>query len=123
WSSGASGAALSASAFEVSMPGIGGAILTLALVVFAFTTILGWSYYGEKCWEFLLGTKSTLPYRTIWVVLIPFGAVSLTGVAWQLAVTLNVLVSVLILGSLIRLGALVVKLTREYFRAQGTRYA
>ena len=51
WSSGESGAALSAAAFEQAMPGIGGAILTLALVVFAFTTILGWSYFGERCWS------------------------------------------------------------------------
>ncbi|MCZ4328525.1 sodium:alanine symporter family protein [Castellaniella denitrificans] len=118
WSSGASGAALSASAFEVSMPGIGGAILTLALVVFAFTTILGWSYYGEKCWEFLLGTKSTLPYRIIWVVVIPFGAVSQLDFAWLLADTLNGLMALPNLVSLILLSPLVLKLTREYFQDQ-----
>ena len=47
------------------MPGIGGVILTIALVVFAFTTILGWSYFGEKCWEFLVGTKAIWPFRVI----------------------------------------------------------
>ncbi|MGA0582801.1 MAG: alanine:cation symporter family protein, partial [Castellaniella sp.] len=118
WSSGASGAALSASAFEVSMPGIGGIILTLSLVVFAFTTILGWSYYGEKCWEFLLGTKSTLPYRIIWVVVIPFGAVSQLDFAWLLADTLNGLMALPNLVSLILLSPLVLKLTREYFQSQ-----
>src|SRR5690606_23564806 len=121
WSSGASGAALSASAFEVSMPGIGGAILTLSLVVFAFTTILGWSYYGEKCWEFLLGTKSTLPYRIVWVLVIPSGAISQLDFAWLLADTLNGLMALPNLISLILLSPLVVKLTREYFQAQGNR--
>ncbi|MFV0284635.1 MAG: alanine/glycine:cation symporter family protein [Castellaniella sp.] len=116
WSSGASGAALSASAFEVSMPGFGGAVLSISLVVFAFTTILGWSYYGEKCWEFLLGTKSTLPYRIVWVVVIPFGAISQLDFAWLLADTLNGLMALPNLISLILLSPLVVKLTRDYFK-------
>jgi AGCS family alanine or glycine:cation symporter len=120
WSSGASGAALSASAFEASMPGIGGIILTIALVIFAFTTILGWSYYGEKCWEFLLGTKSTLPYRILWVVVIPFGAISQLDFAWLLADTLNGLMALPNLISLLLLSPLILRLTREYFREQQT---
>ena len=71
WTSGVSGAALTASAFEAAMPGFGGALLSAALVVFAFTTILGWSYYGEKCWEFLVGTRAILPFRIVWVLAIP----------------------------------------------------
>ncbi|HBM08666.1 MAG TPA: sodium:alanine symporter family protein, partial [Pseudomonas sp.] len=63
WTGGESGAALSAAAFESAMPGVGAALLTIALVVFAFTTILGWSYFGEKCWEFLVGTKAIWPFR------------------------------------------------------------
>lgn len=116
WTSGASGAALSAAAFEVSMPGIGGIILTVALVIFAFTTILGWSYYGEKCWEFLLGSKSTLPYRIVWVVAIPFGAITQLDFAWLLADTLNGLMALPNLASLILLSPVIVKLTRDYFK-------
>ncbi|MBE1104301.1 sodium:alanine symporter family protein, partial [Escherichia coli] len=48
-------------AFEAAMPGVGHYILSLALVVFAYTTILGWSYYGERCWEYLAGTRAILP--------------------------------------------------------------
>jgi AGCS family alanine or glycine:cation symporter len=120
WSSGESGAALSASAFEASMPGIGGIILTIALVIFAFTTILGWSYYGEKCWEFLLGAKSTLPYRIVWVVAIPFGAISQLDFAWLLADTLNGLMALPNLASLILLSPVILRLTREYFRDRAT---
>ena len=65
WTSGASGAALSAAAFESAMPGVGGYILTIALVIFAYTTILGWSYYGERCWQYLVGDWSILPYSVV----------------------------------------------------------
>ena len=115
WSSGESGAALSAAAFEQAMPGIGGAILTLALVIFAFTTILGWSYFGERCWEFLVGTKAILPFRIVWVLAVPFGAVAQLEFAWLLADTLNGLMAIPNLISLLLLSPVVVKLTKEYF--------
>lgn len=115
WTGGESGAALSAAAFESAMPGVGGALLTIALVVFAFTTILGWSYYGEKCWEFLVGTKAILPFRIIWVVAVPFGAIAQLDFAWLLADTLNGLMALPNLVALLLLSPVVVKLTREYF--------
>jgi AGCS family alanine or glycine:cation symporter len=115
WTSGVSGAALSAAAFESAMPGVGGAILTIALVVFAFTTILGWSYFGEKCWEYLVGTKAVLPFRLIWVVAVPFGAIAQLDFAWLLADTLNGLMAIPNLISLLLLSPVVVALTREYF--------
>ncbi|CBL46463.1 Sodium/alanine symporter family protein [gamma proteobacterium HdN1] len=115
WTSGQSGAALSASAFESALPGIGSAILCVALVIFAFTTILGWSYYGEKCWEYLLGTRSILPFRVIWVIAVPFGAITQLDFAWLLADTLNGLMAIPNLISLLLLSPVVVKLTREYF--------
>ncbi|WP_462383520.1 alanine/glycine:cation symporter family protein [Pseudomonas sp. Marseille-QA0892] len=115
WTSGESGAALSAAAFETAMPGIGGPILSVALVVFAFTTILGWSYYGERCWEFLVGTKSIMPFRIIWVLAIPFGAIAQLDFAWLLADTLNGLMAIPNLIALLMLSPVVVKLTKEYF--------
>ena len=120
WSSGESGAALSAAAFEQAMPGIGGALLTIALVVFAFTTILGWSYFGEKCWEFLVGTKAIWPFRVIWVLAVPFGAVAQLEFAWLLADTLNGLMAIPNLISLLLLSPVVVKLTKEYFARSRT---
>ncbi|CEG51637.1 MULTISPECIES: alanine/glycine:cation symporter family protein [Stutzerimonas] len=115
WTSGESGAALSAAAFESAMPGIGGIILTIALVVFAFTTILGWSYFGEKCWEFLVGTRAIWPFRVIWVLAVPFGAIAQLDFAWLLADTLNGLMAIPNLVSLLLLSPVVVKLTKEYF--------
>jgi len=115
WTGGESGAALSAAAFESAMPGIGGALLTIALVVFAFTTILGWSYFGEKCWEFMVGTKAIWPFRIVWVLAVPFGAIAQLDFAWLLADTLNGLMAIPNLISLILLSPVVVKLTKEYF--------
>lgn len=115
WTSGQSGAALSAAAFESALPGYGAIVLSLALVIFAYTTILGWSYYGERCWEFLVGTKAILPFRILWVVAIPFGAVAQLDFAWLLADTLNGLMALPNLLSLLLLSPVVVKLTREHF--------
>ncbi|HEY6611849.1 MAG TPA: sodium:alanine symporter family protein [Pseudomonas sp.] len=115
WTSGESGAALSATAFEMAMPGIGGALLCITLVVFAFTTILGWSYYGEKCWEYMAGTKAILPYRLLWVLAVPFGAVAQLDFAWLLSDTLNGLMAIPNLIALLLLSPVVIKLTRNYF--------
>ncbi|TWI52345.1 AGCS family alanine or glycine:cation symporter [Pseudomonas duriflava] len=115
WTSGQSGAALSAAAFESAMPGVGGVILTVALVVFAFTTILGWSYYCERCWEFLAGAKTILPFRIVFVAAVPFGAIAHLDFAWLLADTLNGLMAIPNLISLLLLSPVVVKLTRDYF--------
>ena len=115
WTSGASGAALSAAAFESAMPGVGGYILTIALVVFAFTTILGWSYFGEKCWEYMVGTKSILPFRILWVVAVPFGAIAQLDFAWLVADTLNGLMAIPNLLSLLLLSPIVAKLTKDHF--------
>lgn len=120
WTSGESGAALSAAAFESAMPGFGGAILSLALVIFAFTTILGWSYFGERCWEFMVGTKAILPFRIVWVLAVPFGAVAQLDFAWLLADTLNGLMAIPNLLSLLLLSPVVVKLTRDHFAQQSS---
>jgi len=123
WTSGASGSALSAAAFASAMPGVGGALLTIALVVFAFTTILGWSYFGEKCWEFLVGTKAIWPFRVIWVLAVPFGAIAQLDFAWLLADTLNGLMAIPNLISLLMLSPVVVKLTNAYFAERKTQEA
>jgi alanine or glycine:cation symporter, AGCS family len=115
WTSGVSGAALSAAAFESAMPGFGGALLSIALVVFAFTTVLGWSFYGEKCWEFMFGTKAILPFRIIWVLAVPFGAIAQLDFAWLLADTLNGLMAIPNLLALLLLSPVVLTLSKEHF--------
>ncbi|MCM2321235.1 MAG: alanine:cation symporter family protein, partial [Pseudomonas sp.] len=87
----------------------------LALVVFCYTTILGWSYYGERCWEYLVGTRAILPFRVLWVLAIPFGAVAQLDFAWLLSDTLNGLMAIPNLIALVLLSPVVVRLTREYF--------
>ncbi len=71
WTSGETGAALSAAAFGSGLPGFGGFIVTFGLIVFAFTTILGWSYYGERCAEYLFGVRVIWPYRVLWIAALP----------------------------------------------------
>lgn len=115
WTSGDTGAVLTASAFEAAMPGVGKYLLAIALAIFAFTTILGWGYYAEKCWEFLLGTASEKPFRIVWTVMVFFGAVLSLDFAWLVADTLNALMAIPNLISLLLLTPVIVKLTHEYF--------
>ena len=115
WTSGATGAVLSAQAFEAAMPGVGKYLLAVSLTLFAFTTILGWGYYSEKCWEFLVGTLIEKPFRILWTVSVYFGAVLSLDFAWLVADTLNALMAIPNLISLLLLSPLIVRLTREYF--------
>lgn len=115
WSSGLSGAALSSSAFATAFPGIGAAFLAIALAVFAYTTILGWAYYGEKCWEYLLGTAVEKPYRIVWTLFVLLGAVAQLDFVWLVADTLNAFMALPNLVSLLLLSPVVAKLTQAYF--------
>ncbi len=116
WSSGANGAALSSAAFEAAMPGVGNYVIAISLAIFAFTTILGWSYYSERCWEFLLGIRAIMPFRVIYTLSIPIGAVVNLNLVWLLADVLNALMAFPNLLSLILLSPVVFALTREHFK-------
>lgn len=115
WNSGATGAVLSTQSFEAALPGIGKYLLALSLAVFAFTTILGWAYYGEKCWTYLVGPVCEKPFRILWTVAAYFGAVATLDFAWLVADTLNALMAIPNLISLLLLSPVIVQLTREYF--------
>ena len=112
WSSGVSGASLTAAAFAAELP-YGDVMVSLGLCVFAFTTILGWSYYGERCVVFLLGTWALIPFRLLWVLAIPLGAMAQLNFIWLLADTLNALMAIPNLIALLLLSPVVFKLTRE----------
>jgi len=114
WSSGETGAALSTLAFNNAMPGVGGYIVVFGLVVFAFTTILGWSYYGERCAEFLFGVKVIWPYRVLWLCAIPVGAMGKLGVIWLLADVMNGMMAIPNLLALGLLSPVVFKMTKTY---------
>ena len=92
---------------------------TGSLALFAFTTILGWSFYGEKCVEFFLGVKSLVPFRLLWCVAVPLGAIAHLDFIWLLADTLNALMAIPNLIALALLSPVVFKLTREFFASGG----
>lgn len=119
WTGGETGASLTSAAFEATIPGVGSHIVTIALAIFAFTTMLGWSFYGEKCVEYLLGVKSITPFRVLWCLAAPLGATADLGFIWLLADTLNALMAVPNLIALILLSPVVFKLTREFFASNG----
>lgn len=115
WTSGLTGAALSSAAFEHSLPGFGAYIVAIGLVLFAFTTILGWSVYSERCAEYLFGERIITPFRVVWVLMIPLGALAKLDFIWLVADTLNALMALPNLVALILLSPVVFRLTREYF--------
>ena len=115
WSEGETGASLSSAAFESSLPGIGSYIVTIGLSVFAFTTILGWSFYSEKCVEYLFGEKAITPFRFLWIIAVPVGATANLDFMWLVADTLNALMAIPNLIALILLSPVVFKLTKEHF--------
>ncbi|QLE87056.1 MULTISPECIES: alanine/glycine:cation symporter family protein [Shewanella] len=114
WTSGENGAALTSFAFSHALP-IGNYVVAIALAVFAFTTILGWSVYSEKCVQYLLGVKAVKPFRVIWILVVPLGAVSSLDFIWLLADTLNAMMAIPNLIALALLSPVVFGLTREYF--------
>jgi AGCS family alanine or glycine:cation symporter len=116
WTSGETGAALTQLAFQSAMPGVGDEVVAVSLAVFAVTTIFGWSYYGERCWQFLAGASTITPYRVLWTIAVFFGAVTHLDLAWTIADTLNALMAVPNLVALLALSPVVVRLTREQLR-------
>ncbi len=106
---GATGAELAAAAFSEALPAAGGIIVTLGIVLFAYTTMLTWSFYGEKSFEYLAGRRAILPYRLAFLVLIPVGAVGGLREIWALADTLNGFMALPNLIALAALGGIVAK--------------
>jgi AGCS family alanine or glycine:cation symporter len=111
---GISGASLTSMAFGNAFPG-GEIIVTLGLCLFAFTTMIGWSFYGERCVVFLVGTRGILPFRLLWVVAIPVGTVVELDMVWLIADTLNAFMAIPNLIALLLLAPLVFKVSKEYF--------
>lgn len=111
---GVAGATMTQHAFGASLF-MGEDFISLAIALFAFTTLLGWSYYGERCAEYLFGERCVFAFRVLWVIAVPIGAVMQLGVVWTLADTLNGMMALPNLIALILLAPVVVKLTRSYF--------
>ena len=117
WQTGLDGPLLTQRAFATGLPGQwGGIVVTVSLVLFAFSTILGWSYYGEKSLEYLLGTGAVLPYRVAFVMAAFLGSLGTVEVVWLLSDVLNGLMAIPNLIGLLLLSGLIVRETRAYFR-------
>ena len=120
WQSGESGAVLTTLAFNTALPG-GGLIVTVGLMLFAYSTILGWEYYGERCLEYLAGTKPILAFRIIWVIFVVIGAIGGLEFIWSLADTLNGLMAIPNLVGVLFLSGTVFKLTKEFFAKEKSK--
>ena len=114
WCGDLNGAAMTESAFTMAFPGFGSLLLLVGLVLFAFTTILGWNYYGERCVEYLLGVKAILPYRIIFILLIACGPFLKLEEIWVLADIVNGLMAIPNLIALVALSGIVVAETKAY---------
>ncbi len=114
--SGVSGASLTSMAFAGGMPG-GQYVVSLGLCLFAFTTMIGWSFYGERCAVFLFGVRASLPFRLLWVAVIPVGTLIELEMVWLIADTLNAFMAIPNLIALLLLGPLVFRISRDYFNA------
>ncbi|MGW8193147.1 MAG: alanine/glycine:cation symporter family protein [Desulforhopalus sp.] len=114
WSNGETGAELTTIAFSAGMPG-GAHVVTIGIILFAYSTILGWCYYGEKSIEYLFGIKAVLPYRIVFVCFVGIGAVAKLSLVWNISDTLNGLMAIPNLIGLLLLTPVIVSETKKYF--------
>jgi AGCS family alanine or glycine:cation symporter len=119
WTSGETGAELTSLAFETALPGVGSTITSLALAVFAFTTLVGWSYYSERAWQYLLGVKVIVPFRVVWSLAPIVGATLKLSFIWLLADVLNAMMAIPNLIALAVLSPVVFATAREFFATRG----
>ncbi|WP_261882995.1 alanine/glycine:cation symporter family protein [Vibrio pelagius] len=117
WQTDLSGAAMTTHAFAIGLNAdtIGPMLVSVGLIFFAFTTILGWNYYGERCVVFLFGTKAVLPYKVIFIALVASGAFLKLDVIWLLADIVNGLMAIPNLIGLILLRQVVIEETKQFF--------
>ncbi len=116
WLTGINGAALTTEAFNTEIPYVGKYIVVVGLVLFAFSTIIGWSYYGEKCAEFIFGSKIIIPYRVLWIIIIPIGAATELNLIWLIADIMNGLMALPNLIALILLSPIVFSKTKQFIQ-------
>lgn len=110
---GLKGAALTNAAFS-QIPVVGPIVLTIGLLTFVFSTILGWSYYGERAVEYLFGKRIIMPYRVLWVIAVFLGAVMSLPLVWDLADAMNAMMAIPNLVSLLLLSGVLAAETRKY---------
>lgn len=112
------GANLTSGAFG-TIPVIGPIVLTIGLITFAWSTILGWSYYGERAWVYLVGVKAIKPFRVAWTIVVFVGCVAALEIVWNVADTLNACMAFPNLVALLGLSGVIVSETKKYVWADG----
>ena len=115
WTGDLAGAYMTSYAFSTVLAEFGNYIVTVGLILFAFTTILGWNYYGERCTEFLFGVKGILPYKILYILIVASGAFMTLDVIWVLADIVNGLMAIPNLIALLALRKAVTIETKQYF--------
>ncbi|UCD95350.1 MAG: sodium:alanine symporter family protein [Candidatus Zixiibacteriota bacterium] len=115
WTSGLNGTPLTAESFETILPSWGRSMVSIGLVLFAYSTIISWSYYGEKGIEFILGRRAVLPYKWIFLLFLPIGTSLKLGVVWGFADIANGLMALPNLVALVVLSGVVAAATGKYF--------
>jgi AGCS family alanine or glycine:cation symporter len=115
WHSGAAVTALTRSAFDIGLPGnSGGFIVSFGIIFFAYSTIIGWAYYGEKCMEYLLGVRALLPYRLVYSICVAVGAMVKLDLVWNFADVMNGLMAIPNLIGLLGLSGVIVTETNRF---------
>lgn len=112
------GAELTSAAFA-TIPTIGPIVLTVGLITFAWSTILGWSYYGERAWVYLCGTKAIKPFRVAWTLVVFVGCAAALEVVWNVADTLNACMAFPNLVALLGLSGVIASETKKYVWTEG----
>lgn len=118
WNSGLRGAALTVAAFNASLPTVGGLIVSIGLILFAYSTIIGWAYYGERCAEYLWGYKAINYFRVYHLVGVGIGAIANIAVVWSFADVANGLMAFPNLVGLIGLSGVIVSETRTFWQEE-----
>jgi AGCS family alanine or glycine:cation symporter len=116
WQSGLTSTAAVAAGFNTAMPVAGGYIVAFCAFLFGYTTLIGWAYYGEQFFEYILGRRVTTPYRWVYCLLIPFGAVSKVATVWAWGDLMNALQVFPNLIGVIGLSGIVAKAANERLR-------
>jgi AGCS family alanine or glycine:cation symporter len=121
WSVGdyGSAAVMTSHAFGHALPGLGQYFVAIALVMFAFTTILGWCVYGERCAVYLFGHKALKPFRLVFCLVVPMGAMMELALVWDLSDLFNGLMALPNLVALLLLSPVIFKMTKSYFEKAG----
>ena len=114
YTTGVTGAALTSQTFNALLPGPGGWIVTIGLIFFAYSTILGWSFYGEKCAQYLLGQRAVYPYRIVFIIFVMLGTVASLDLVWAVSDVFNGLMAFPNLVGIALLSGVVIKETQEY---------